>query len=259
MYPRISDWEPEITLLIPARSAAHVIRDTVTEASRFLSSRFGNSFEILIITNSPVHRPEDPTFDEAKRLSERFPSVRVLRWDGAGGKGSALRQGFLASRGRYILITDADLPYGLEFFDAAFSKLREGYDLVSGNRRLASSHFRVPVRLLPFVHGRHLAGVAFNRLTRFLLPVVTTDTQAGIKAMSREFASRVFAVQACPSFFLDLEIFLVALRQSRRSIELPVILRLSSDLTTIRLFRDGSLAIYWLARIWFLDRLGRYS
>jgi dolichyl-phosphate beta-glucosyltransferase len=165
------------------------------------------------------------------------------------GKGAALRTGLKEARGRWIFFTDADLPYDLEFFTRASMKLTSGFGLVTGNRRMPMSYFDVPVELLPLAYKRHRLGLAFNRLARLFFPITTTDTQAGIKAMSRELARDAFSTLECPGFFFDLELFLVAHARNYPQAELPVTLYLNSEKSTVRVLREGLLAAFWLTRI----------
>lgn len=253
---------PKVSLLIPARHAGLELERTVVEAHRYLKLRYADSFEILLIPNPKPGDESDPTIEIARRLEETFDRVRSIPHvspPGTPGKGAALKTGFLASKGEWVFFTDADLPYDLEFFDGAAKKLEEGYDLVSGNRRLSTSHFHVPVKFLPLAYGRHRLGLWFNFWVRCIFPIATTDTQAGIKAMSRRLASKAFTNQACPGFFFDLEIFLAARGNDRAATELPVTLYLNSEKSTVRILRESGLAAYWLTRIFFRNLAHRYG
>ena len=50
------------------------------------------------------------------------------------GYGSALRGGFAAAKGKYIIMGDADDSYDFSDLLPFLTKLREGSDLVMGNR-----------------------------------------------------------------------------------------------------------------------------
>ncbi|MGK5081778.1 methyltransferase domain-containing protein [Bdellovibrionota bacterium FG-1] len=245
----------EVSLLIPARGAADSLAETVSVASRFLTHTFGDSFEIILIPNPPVYQKPgsqpDRSIEVSQELARKFDHVRVSIHRLPQGKGAALRTGFKSSRGRLVFFTDADLPYDLDFFDVAARELREGADLVTGNRRLKTSIFDIPVGLLPLAYKRHRLGLAFNRVVQWLFPIHTTDTQAGLKAMSRRLACAGFERQVCPGFFFDLEFFLAAAGLGYRHMELPVVLHLNSEKSTVRVIRESILAAFWLTRITF--------
>ncbi len=248
----------DISLLIPARNSGHALEKTVREAKNYFDRFFPGSYEVILIPN-PGQSKTDPSAEIAYELSKRFPEVKVVLHEGTPGKGAALRSGIEKARGRMIFFTDADLPYDLEFFGRATEKLREDYHLVTGNRRLGTSQFDIPVELLNVAYGRHRLGLSFNRVVRLLFPVQTTDTQAGIKAMSRELAREAFSRLECPGFFFDLEIFLTARAKKMKQIDLPVLLFLNTEKSTVRIIRESFLAAYWLTRIFLRQLNGAYA
>ncbi len=262
LAPGFLEGEPsrEVTLLIPARNSAHALERTVQEAVAYFSAQWPNQFEVILIPN-PGHRDrEDRSIEVAEKLARDFPDrVRVVPHRELPGKGAALRTGMREARGRQIFFTDADLPYELEFFTRAREKLGQGFALVTGNRRLPTSFFDVPVELLPITYSRHRLGLAFNRVVRWLFPIETTDTQAGIKAMSRELARVAFSRMECPGFFFDIEIFLAARANGLRTAELPVTLYLNTEKSTVRVLRESFLAAFWLSRVWFRQKRGDYA
>lgn len=248
-----------VTLLIPAKSSGHSLENTVFEATRFLQQRFGDSYEILLIPNPSPTDEGDDSPAVAAALAEKLDQVRVCEHRGVPGKGAALRTGFRASKGEWLFFTDADLPYDLDFFDRAARELDDGTEFVTGNRRMPVSEFDIPVKLLPLAYRRHRLGVLFNRCVRLLMPIASTDTQAGAKAMSRRMAEAAFGAQTCPGFLFDLEFFLTAYRRGFPQKELPVTLYLNSEKSTVRVIRESAIAVYWLLRIFWQDRRGAYD
>lgn len=248
----------EITLLIPARGCADTLAQTVSTAHAAFSREWADRFEILIIPNGIT--PGDRTLEVAEEVARTFATgvhpVRVCPHLGVAGKGAALRTGVLQARGTTIGFTDADLPYDLGFFTEAMVQLSLGFDLVTGNRRLPESVFDMPVELLKIAYRRHRLGLLFNRMVRMLLSIHTTDTQSGLKLMSRKLALKAFTDLQCPGFFFDLEIFLNARAEGMAHTELPVTLRLKSEKSTVRVLRESFLAGLWLIR--FRARLSQY-
>jgi len=251
--------ETQVSLLIPCKGAAHALEKTVSVAHAYLSHAHGESFEIVLIPTVGPGLEDDPAPAMAEALSARFTHVRSVPHTGIRGKGAAIRTGVQASRGQWLYFTDGDLPYDLTFFDGASEKLARGYHLVTGNRRLPTSQFDLPVDLLKIAHARHRLGLAFNRVVRWLLPLATTDTQAGIKAFSRQLAARAFQLQTCPGFFFDLELFLTAKGHRYPITELPVTLHLNSEKSTVRVLRESVLAGFWLSRITWQNLCRKYG
>jgi dolichyl-phosphate beta-glucosyltransferase len=252
----------DVSFLIPARNATDSFRKTVSAVDRYLGERF-NSYEIVLIPNPAPGRNNDYKDDHSvvvcEKIARDFSNTKVVSHFSPPGKGAALRTGIFATQGRWIYFTDADLPYDLEFFDRAASKLKQGYELVTGNRRVPESYFHVPVSLLHIAYSRHRLGLAFNRVARFLLPIKTTDTQAGIKAMTRELALRAFSLQSCPGFFFDLELILSARGGNAKHAEQTVTLYLNTEKSTVRVVRESILAVFWLARITLREFNGKYG
>ncbi len=239
----------QITLLIPARDSAGTMSHTVQKASQFLAKFFPDQYEIILIPNGANSDCFDQTVAVAAQLAQTSPRTRSVVLSGNPGKGAALRSGLVHAKGSWIFLTDADLPYELDFFVGAASALKEGASFVTGNRRLPESYFDLPAELLPLAYKRHTLGLLFNWVVRLLFSLSSSDTQAGIKAMTRQFARNAFLRVQCPGFFFDLELFLVAQAREYRHVELPVTLYLNSEKSTVRILREGVQAAYWLTRI----------
>lgn len=258
----MSSKEVAISFLIPAKNAAETLEHTVNTVHNFLHNNFSGNFEIIVIPNGKENCEELAKTIEVARLLQRQYGEQIVIAEHSPhkpGKGAALNSGFMASSGKQIFFTDADLPYDLDFFKKASSQINEGYDFVTGNRRTAESYFTVPVKALPFVYSRHLCGLLFNRAVRFLFNIKTQDTQAGIKAMSRRFAEAAFSRQICPGFFFDVEFFLVNDQNGFKKNEIPVHLHLKDEKTTLNLLREACISSYWLSKISAKSLSGHYK
>jgi predicted glycoside hydrolase/deacetylase ChbG (UPF0249 family) len=252
--------ETTVSFLVPARNASLFLERTIATIHKFLSSRFDERFEILIIPNGDDGIEYTRTVEVAQVLATQYSNIKVCpHTSSIHGKGAALKTGFKASTGDWIFFTDADLPYELDFFDGAIKQLNEGCDFVTGNRRTLQSYFTVPVSILPFVYLRHMLGLVFNIIVRQLFGIHSHDTQAGIKAMTRDLAGKAFELQTCPGFLFDIEFFLVAEQQGYRKMELPVHLYLSDEKTTIKFARETWTCLQWLPKIAYQKFCGHYK
>jgi dolichyl-phosphate beta-glucosyltransferase len=247
-----------VSFLIPAHQSDGFLEPTVHEVRDYLRSQFPNDFEIIIIPNG-IRGGGDQTYEVSAALARRFPEVKVVPDKSPKGKGAALRKGFAQSLGRWVFFMDADLPYDITFFSAAARLLADGIDFVTGNRRLPQSLFHIPVSILPLAYRRHRIGLIFNRVVRWLFPIAVTDTQAGIKAMSRRMAEVAFSQQICPGFFFDIEFFLCCAGFRFRSADIPVTLFLNSEKSTVQLLQGSILAAIWLPKIFWKFKRGWYA
>ena len=201
----------------------------------------------------------DKSFSVASQLERRFRDVHLVDRGSARGKGAALKLGFEQARGSILCFTDADLPYDLAFVDQAVTAIEGGADFITGNRRLAGSRFRFDVAIWPMLLRRHRAGLGFNRLVRALFAIPTTDSQAGIKALSRRFADHAFPRLLCPGFFFDLELFMIAARGKFRWEERAVNLTQRSGESEVRVLRESIEVFVWLVRLKWAEMKGHYG
>jgi hypothetical protein len=108
---------------MPCLNEAETIAACVKKASNYLS-RSGICGEILIADNGST----DGSREIAQSLGARVVSISER------GYGAALTGGIEAAKGRFVIMGDADDSYDFSQLDEFVAKLREGYDLVMGNR-----------------------------------------------------------------------------------------------------------------------------
>ena len=108
---------------MPCLNEAETIATCVKKAFIYLS-KSGIPGEVLIADNGST----DGSQKIAKRLGARLVSISER------GYGAALIGGIEAAKGRFVIMGDADDSYDFSQLDGFVAKLREGYDLVMGNR-----------------------------------------------------------------------------------------------------------------------------
>jgi dolichyl-phosphate beta-glucosyltransferase len=256
-----------LSLIIPCKVSEENIEETVSSLFSYFSFRFPGEFEIIVVPN-PIPLAEDfSTYilrcEPLKKLmsyASRHKQIRVIPHFGRAGKYSAIKTGVKNANGDWIFFTDADLPFELSFFDEAAVKLRAGEDFVVGNRRHPQSQIRTRMDLLKRALVRDRIGRVFNFAVRCFFPSISArDTQAGIKAMTRQFAHHAFQVQVCPGFYGDIELFLVAAAHAYKFSSVPVIFNYGANPSSIKFFQEFFVAISWLTKIFFRDYLGAYE
>lgn len=196
------------------------------------------------------------------------PQVRIIRHPTNLGKGAALRSGFAAATGDYVIVQDADLEYDPRDYSALLEPLLDNSaDVVYGSRFLGS-----PRRVLFFWHT--VANRALTLLSNMVTNLNLTDMETGYKAFRIEVVRRLH-IQS-QRFGVEPEITAKIARLGCRIYEVPVSYRgrTYADGKKIR-WTDGVKAIGAILRFGLLpnqasqhagfdtlstmDRLGRYN
>lgn len=122
----------------------------------------------------------DNSMQVLSELHNKDPQVRVVQFRRNYGKSAALALGFKEARGEFIVTLDADLqdePYEIPNL---VKKLEEGFDLVSGWKK---------IRKDPFIKKN--TSKLFNYVTREMTGLRIHDINCGLKAYRREVTETV--------------------------------------------------------------------
>jgi glycosyltransferase involved in cell wall biosynthesis len=203
------DGPVRLSIVIPAYNEKSRIVPTVGAIAAFMAG-IESSWEIVIADDGS----KDGTPDMVERLG--LPNVRVLRADRNRGKGAAVRRGLQASRGEYILFTDADLSTPIEAIDDLLDALEVGADVAIGSRAAdgASEGGKSGMR--------KLMSNGLRMVQTVVVPTGVKDTQCGFKMFRRDAAMRLTAVQRIDGFAFDLELLHAAHRMGMQVVERPV-------------------------------------
>src|SRR5215467_6670235 len=155
----------ELTILMPCLNEAESIAACVNKASIYLS-RSGIDGEILIADNGST----DGSQEIAQRLGARVVSISER------GYGAALIGGIEAAKGRFVIMADADDSYDFSQLDGFVAKLREGYDLVMGNRFKGG----IEPGAMPALH-RFLGNPLLSFIGRIFYGVKVGDFYCGLR------------------------------------------------------------------------------
>ena len=122
----------------------------------------------------------DGSWQEIERLVAGHPDTEAIRFRRNFGKASALSAGFAACRGDIVLTMDADLQDDPKEIPRFLAKLDEGFDVVSGWKRVRHDpwHKVLPSRV-------------FNWLVSKLTGVKLHDHNCGYKAYRRPILDEV--------------------------------------------------------------------
>jgi dolichyl-phosphate beta-glucosyltransferase len=203
---------PRWSVVIPAFNEARRLPRYLADVVTYFDGR-DEPYEVLIADDGST----DGTGDAVAPMARADGSVRILRQDWNGGKGSAVRRGMLAARGDFRLFADADgaTPIGeIKRLEAA---LASGADVAVGSRALPDPSVSVVARPHRVAAGRVFSWV----VQRLVLPGVV-DSQCGFKAFTAKAALDLFERLRTAGFAFDVELLLLARACGYRIAEIPV-------------------------------------
>jgi len=208
---------------MPCLNEAETLATCITKAQRAIDEG-GLSAEIVVADNGSG----DGSQVIARKLGARV--VEVTR----KGYGSALIGGIDAAEGRFVVMGDADDSYDFTAIGPFVAKLREGYDLVVGNRFEGG----IKPGAMPWSH-RWLGNPVLSRLNRIFFHAPISDTHCGLRALTKDAFTRLH-LRATGMEFAS-EMVIKASLQGMRIAEVPVILHPDgrSRPPHLRTWRDG--------------------
>lgn len=165
----------ELSILMPCLNEAETLGVCIRKARAFLE-RTGINGEIVIADNGST----DGSQDIANACGARVVPIP------ARGYGSALIGGIRASRGRYVIMADSDDSYDFSALDPFVEKLREGWQLVMGNR------FRggIAPGAMPNLH-RYLGNPVLTAVGRVFFGSPCRDFHCGLRGFDRDAILRL--------------------------------------------------------------------
>ncbi|MCK5401787.1 MAG: glycosyltransferase family 2 protein [Flavobacteriaceae bacterium] len=160
----------ELSIVIPCLNEAETLETCITKANYFLKQN-NVSGEIIIADNGST----DGSQQIAKKLNTKVIHVTNK------GYGNALKSGIEAATGTYIIMADADDSYDFKSLMPFLEKLREGNDLVMGNR------FKGEIKkgAMPFLH-KYLGNPVLSFIGKLFFKINIGDFHCGLRGFSKE-------------------------------------------------------------------------
>ena len=236
----------DLSIIIPVYNERRKIASDIRAAAEFCARR-GLKGEILVADDGS----DDGTAEESEKAlpsrekassatlsspEEAEPPVRpasqderrsastvelcILRLTPHRGKGHAVREGMVRSRGRLILFIDSGLCIPHDEIDRGIALIQAGACTIAH----ASRHLPASRILHAQSPSRRISAWLFRRLFARLLglPRELTDTQAGLKIYTGEKGRALYRACATNGFLFDAEIILRAMYAGEKIGEFPV-------------------------------------
>jgi dolichyl-phosphate beta-glucosyltransferase len=200
-----------ISIIIGAYNEENRILRSLHRIHDYLIKR-DTDYEIIVVDDGSM----DHTAVVVNELAQDIADLRVIRYARNRGKGYALRTGVLASKGDFVLVSDADLSTPIEELDTLLPFLSQN-SIAIGSRALALS--KIVVRQPWWRMGM---GKTFNRIVKLLIMADFSDTQCGFKLFAGDAARELFKEARIDRFAYDVEILALAIKKGYRVAEVPI-------------------------------------
>jgi glycosyltransferase involved in cell wall biosynthesis len=165
----------EVTVLMPCLNEAETLAGCIRKAWACLK-RLGVDGEVVIADNGSTDGSREIALHEGARVVEVAER----------GYGAALYHGTVASRGRYVIMGDADDSYDFSRLDSFIEGLRSGADLVMGNRfRGGIGPGAMPLK------NYYIGNPVLSGIGRVFFDCPARDFHCGMRAYTREAFARM--------------------------------------------------------------------
>ena len=166
---------PEVSVVMPCLNEAETVAVCIQKARACLADN-GVSGEIIVADNGSTDGSQAIAEAEGARV---VPVVTK-------GYGSALMGGISAARGRFVIMGDADDSYDFSALMPFIEQLRDGSDLVMGNRFKGG----IAPGAMPPLH-RYIGNPLLSGLGRLFFRCPVGDFHCGLRGFSRAAYDRM--------------------------------------------------------------------
>jgi glycosyltransferase involved in cell wall biosynthesis len=160
----------ELSVVLPCLNEAETLEICVRKA-RSSIAHLGISGEVIVADNGST----DGSQEIALRSGARVVDIPVR------GYGAALQGGIESARGQYVIMADADDSYDLSGLEPFVQKLKEGFDLVMGNRFAGG----IAAGAMPPLH-RYLGNPVLTAVGRLFFRSPVRDFHCGMRGFRRD-------------------------------------------------------------------------
>ncbi|MFH1050389.1 MAG: glycosyltransferase family 2 protein [bacterium] len=216
-------FEHELSIVMPCLNESGTIEDCIVKAQKFIE-RNSLDAEVVVADNGSSDGSIDIILNKGARL------VQVEE----KGYGAALMGGIQSAKGRYIIMGDSDGSHDLENLMPFLEKLRQGYELVVGNRFKGG----IEKKAMSFAN-RYIGNPILSGLGRIFFKSEVKDFHCGLRGFTKT-AFNDMNLRTSGMEFAS-EMIVKATLRNQKITEVPVVMLPSGRPGPAHLkpFRDG--------------------
>lgn len=238
-------FKKKVSVVVPCRNEEDNVPSLVENLVRY----YGDYIHEMILVDD---NSRDRTARVIARLREKDPRVKLIRRETPNGVGRALREGFAAVTGDFVLMMDCDFQHIMPELTGLFDAVAEDADVAIGSRFSRNSV------LLNYAFTKILANRGFHIIANLLLGKHFRDATNNLKLMKKQALDRIhlesndFAANAetgLQPILLGHNVKEVPISWANRSVDMGI--------SSFDLFRTGPNYIRVLFRLIWRKWLGR--
>jgi glycosyltransferase involved in cell wall biosynthesis len=197
----------ELSIIFPCLNEELTIGECIEEANLFLKEN-NVAGEVIVADNGS----SDGSVEICENLGARVVMVPEK------GYGAALYGGILSSKGKYAIMGDADMSYDMYHLEGILEELRNGADLVMGNRFKGG----IEKGAMPFLHY-YLGNPVLSFLGRLFYKNKIGDFHCGLRGFNVDFIKSLNLITRGMEFASEMVV--KSTMNNAKIAEVPVVLR----------------------------------
>lgn len=221
---------PELSIIIPCLNEEDGIAYCIDQISSLISAT-GIDAEAVIVDNASTDRTAQTVQDKIDDPRNPRPWLRLVS-EPVRGYGSAYLRGLESANGSYFFMADADGTYDFRDIPRFMAKLKEGSDMVVGNRFM----MKMKKESMPWLH-RYVGNPVLSSIVRLLFKIRIHDIHCGARAMSREAFKKISLYTSGMEFAS--EMIIKAGKARLKIAEIPIEYSPRIGTSKLRSFGDG--------------------
>lgn len=214
-----------ISIIVPIYNEGLIIKKNLIKIHNYFKNKF--EFEIIVVN--------DGSTDNSLKILNKanIKNTKIINNPKNVGKGFSIITGINSSKGKIILLTDADLSTPIEEFFKLYKIYESGYQFVIGSRSSVDSDVKLKQGPL-----RNISGKIFNILVRLILNLKFKDTQCGFKLFDGNKIRNMIELCKVDGFCIDVEILHLAKIYKINVFEKGIVW-FDDKISTVNLFKDS--------------------
>jgi len=223
-----------ISLIIPTYNEDGRIKKTIETLKQGVYF-YGQILKEIIFTDDGSTDETLGLIKKAKKSIERKnkTKVKIIFYEKNRGRGYAIRQAALLSKGDYVLYADADFSIPLENIKKFIPYMKKDYDVIIGSKKIKGVREIIKRSLI-----RKIVGYGHSFIAYLILGVFVWDFQGGFKLFSRQYVDKIFPYLQIDRWGFDMEVIFLAKKLNYKLKELPVRWGHVEDNSKVVLLRD---------------------